>query len=516
MLNKRERDLLLDNPDLFLLKYFPHRLSALPDEPPQLKDFHLRLIETATKESRGLILYPAGHGKTTTVSTLLPIWGVCKDPNTRISVILKNDTDAQNVGQAIQAELLGNKQLIEDFGPFQPEQGSGKPWGVGKMSVQKRTRMGKEPTIALFGAGSRNALGHRTDWTICDDIVHDQNSSTPEQQDKLREWFNQGPATSGEYMDSRLTVVGTRFHPADLYQDLIDLGSYKVQHEDAVVDELEELTLWPERWPWLRLMERKLEMGTIDFNKRYRNIPVDRSRMAFREEWIRGGSLGGVRYSGCLDKNYRVGEYEQDWWRYAAFDPAIGLTRSRKFCAHVMIAAGSCKDHERCFWVVDVERDQMTLPQQVDLIIRKHLDNDLFRTVVEANSYQAGLHQAIVAKMDEQGMALRIDPHYTTRVNKPDPEMGVLSMARWFENGMVHIPWGDSYSQRKMSQLVDELVQYPGKYTDTVLAFWMAWRAAQEQGARYESTNYLRKAAPRWEKRTNRRRVMNPYYVKQN
>lgn len=513
-LSKREQRILLKNPELFCLRYFPHKLRANPRDIASLKEFHLDLIDTATRSPRGLVLYPAGHGKTSLVSTMLPIWALCDDPNIRIAVITKNDEDANNIGIAIQSELLGNNDLVRDFGPFAPEPGDGKPFAAKRMSVLKRTRISKEPTIALFGAGSRNALGHRTDWLICDDIVHDQNAGTPERREKLREWFNQGPATSGEFLSSRLTVVGTMFDPADLYHELIELGSYDVKQIDAIVDEEECTTLWPERWPWLRLMERKLEMGTLDFNKRYRNIAVDKSRMAFKEAWIRGGPYGSETFQGCLDRNHVVGGYEDGWWRYAAFDPAVGITKTRKFCAHLALAVGSCKDHERCFWIIDLERQQMTLPQQVDMIIDKHEEYDLFTTLVEANSYQAGLHQAILTKMDESGKSLRIDPHYTTRINKPNPEMGVQSMARYFENGQFHIPWGDANSRTKMGQLVDELVQYPGKYTDTVMALWMAWREAMQGQRAMVSTNYLKKKAPGWERRTRRRVVSNPYYVR--
>ena len=39
-------------------------------------------------------------------------------------------------------------------------------------------------------------------------------------------------------------------------------------------------------------MELKAEMGTLDFNKRLRNIAVDKSRMVFKEEYVKGGYLG--------------------------------------------------------------------------------------------------------------------------------------------------------------------------------------------------------------------------------
>lgn len=540
---------LLDNPSLFILKYFPHKISAL-------EEFHLRLIDTATTQPRSLILYPATHGKTTLVSTCLPIWAVCKDPNIRLGLILKNEFDANNVGQSLQAELIANEELIRDFGPFEPVGEDEKPFAILRMSIAKRTRRTKEPTIALFGAGSRTALGHRTDWTICDDIITDLNSATPERREKVREWFMQGPATMGEYSDSRLTVVGTLFDPDDLYHELADLVDadtgepiYTVQREDAIVemcvcghevtghrwDKQRQLysgecetggcdcdltvidpqarrTLWPRKWNWLRLMQRKAEMGTLDFNKRFRNIAVDKSRMVFREEYVKGGYIGKQKYPGCLDKNYRVGEVETSWRRAAGFDPAIGKTKSRKFCAHLVLATGSCILHERCFWVVDLEREQMTLPQQVALIINRHQHYDLQTSMIEANSYQAGLCDAVQEKMSEQGLALKVEPHYTSRTNKPDPEIGVGAMSPWFENGQVHIPWGDVHSQRKMAQLIEELVMYPGRTTDTVMAFWFAWKALQETAPRYLSFNRLVQQRSVYAGVASRRKLKNPAY----
>ena len=538
---------LLDNPDLFLLRYFPHLIN-------ELKDFHLRLIRTATQEKRGLILYPAAHGKTTLVSTLLPIWAVCKNPEIRVALILKNDADANGVMRAIQFELLGNDQLVKDFGPFRSDD-ERKSWSLSRIDVAKRTRMDKSASIAAFGSGARTAIGYGTDWTICDDIITDVNSSTPDQRQKVREWFNLGPETMSPH--GQLTVIGTLFHPEDLYNDLIELripsgesegeNIYQVQREDAIVAicdcghrerehahkgeghcqrcsckcqlfiEKEQQALWPEERPMLWLMTKKETMGTLDFNKRYRNIAVDPSRMVFREEFIKGGYIGKTKFPGVLDNNFRIGEYEDNWRRVAGFDPAVGITRSRKFCAHLTLAEGSCAEHEKCYWVVDLHRDQMTLPQQVKFIIERHQEYDLFKTVVEANSAFAGVQQAIEEEMSEHGLALNIQPHYTTRTNKPDPETGVERMAPWFENGTFHIPWGNQASRGRMKQLVDELIMYPGRFTDTVMALWFAWRELQVNAPKYKSFNRFtsqgRKVAlGRHDVPVGVRVVKNPYY----
>jgi hypothetical protein len=505
--------ILFDFPELFITRYFGDRLEGL-------KPFHVRLINIALNEVRGLILYPAGHGKTTLVSTILPIFHLCKDPTTRIAIIAKNEVDAKGIMRAIHAELLSNQLLIRDFGNFKAE-GDDKAWTLERIDIAQNPRVRKEGSIQMYGSKG-NVLGKRFDRVICDDVVTEKNSSTSEQRQAMREWFNLGVETMPEFPGvSTLTVVGTLFHPEDLYHDLRDLvvpetgkEIYKLQLEDAVVDEENQITLWPERWTWADLMLMKAKMGPIDFNKRYRNVAVDESRLVFKHEYIWGGYIGTEKYTGCIDKDHAIGEWQENWRRVAGFDPAIGTSKEAKFSAHIILAQGSCALHERCYWIVDLVRDQLTMPQQVDLVIMKHEEYDLFASVIEINAYQMGLKETVDKVVAEQGLSFNILPHHTTRNTKPDPELGVTSMKRMVANGQLHIPWGDQYSRTTMMQFVHELEEFPGRTTDTVMALWFAWKALQEQGPRYTSYNRLERPRMSYHaKGAGRRSVQNPAYA---
>lgn len=506
------------NEDAFVYRYFAHRVT-------ELKDFHLRLIDTALNATRGLVLYPAGHGKTTLTDTVLTLLEVCRWPDIRILIVAKNDEEANAISNLLQAEMVDNELLIHDFGPFKPGAGSDRPWSLGRMEVANRTVRKKESTLTIIGAGASTVLGYRTDWTICDDVVTEKNSASPTQRIKMREWFDLAVETGPEHADSRLTVVGTRFDPQDLYGDLIEIVNpetgrphWRKQHEDAVADEEKHLPLWPEEWPWERLMLKKETIGTLSFNKRYRNIAVDASRIVVKEAFIKGGWWQGNQYPGCLDRQFRIGDWADDWRVVCGFDPAAGGTRMAKFCAHTVLGMGSCKDHERCYWVIDLDRAQYTLPQQVELLINQHRKYQASKTLIESNSFQIGLHQAAQLEMDKQGIQFVMEPHYTNRTNKPDPELGVQAMAPWFEKGAVHIPWGDTHSQRKMRTFVDELVQYPdGRTTDTVMSFWFAWRDLQITAPLFKSFNRLDTTRTTWGSRAPRmgsRVVQNPYYAR--
>jgi hypothetical protein len=123
------------------------------------------------------------------------------------------------------------------------------------------------------------------------------------------------------------------------------------------------------------------------------------------------------------------------------------------------------------------------------------------------------LFESVNQRLAQQGITLRVEPHLTTRINKVDSEVGVAAMAPFVERGQFHIPWGDSYSQRRMRFLVDELIQYPGRTTDTVMALWFAWKAAQQEAPRYKAINRLAQRGSMWGRASSRRVVRNPAYA---
>ena len=518
---REAKQFLLDNPELFLLYYFPDALRPDYDKEGTLEPFHLDLIRMIQSETRALILEPAGHGKTTIVSTLLPIWRLCKWPNIRQAIIAKNEQDAKGIMRTIHSELLGNEKLIRDFGSFYPEDDSAKAWAIERIDIKQKTRFTKEGSVMIYGSKG-NVLGKRFDYVVCDDVVTEKNSATPEQRQGMLDWFNLGVETMPEHPNSQLHVVGTLFDPEDLYNTLRDLRYPESQEKiytevrvDAIVDEEKKITLWPERWTWDRLMGQKAKMGTLDFNKRYRNIAVDKSRIIFLHEYLYGGYIGKNKYPGCLDESFAIGDFLDNWRMIAGFDPALGVSKIAKFCAHIVIGVGSCVRHDKCYWVVDLERDQYTMPQQVDMLIDKHQHYDLWATVIEVNGYQVGLEQAMRLRMEENGLALNVMPHHTSRNNKPDPEIGVSGMQGMIENGMLHIPWADPHSRRVMQQFLDELEMYPaGKTTDTVMALWFAWKTAQDASPRYASYNRLEvPTKSMFVDKGGRRVIRNPAYT---
>lgn len=499
----------------FLQRYFPHRLSA------DLAPFHMRLVGTALYEPRGLVLYPQGHGKSTLITQLLPILEIIRNPDIRIVGILKNDDEAGGAIASVRAEFEANELLIEDYGPFKPMDGDpAHPWKADWISTIQRKRVGKEPAYAVFGSGAKNVLGHRSDWVICDDVVTEKNSATPEQREKMLVWFKEAVSTSPEKVRAgeiagRITVVGTKFHPKDLYSTIEKMtdrngnARYKVQLEDAIADEAEQRTLWPERWSWDDLMDEKQTLGTLSFNKRYRNRPVDESMQPFREAYI----FGEGDHTGCLDHHRSIGDFEPDWRIFQALDPAVGSTKNAKFVGHVVF--GIPQEEPSLRYLIEINREQLTLPQQVDLLISTHMKyTNMVLTVIETNSYQKGLEQAVQDAMERMGITLRVEGH-TTGINKLDPEIGLHSLSPLLENGKLRFPWRDPESRRKSGLLIQEFVEYPFfAYTDLMMATWFGNLKASTTMPNFKSFNRLNPASM-YRRRNKRRTVRNPVFYNQ-
>lgn len=495
--------------EAFLVRYFPHRLTS------RLEDFHLRLIHDALYEKRDLTLFPAGHGKTTLITCLLPILEMIRDPDIRIVEILKNDNEAAAVIMSIKSELEQNDLLIADYGPFRPAQGDPmRSWSSEAVSIQARRRLGKEHTLTVFGAGSRLILGWRSDWVIMDDVVTEKNSNTEDQRAKHVTWFNDCVMTSPEKKKAgeiagRITAVGTMFHPRDLYAYISEIEDadgnhvYKVSREDAIRDWEAQEVLWPALYTWQDMMNIRRAVGALSFNKRYRNKPVDESEQPFHEEDVRA----------CLDPNLVMGEWEPHWRIFQGLDPAVGKGKNAKRVGHVVI--GIDPDQPEYRYVVEVGGEQLTVPQQRDLLISTALRYGVSHvcTVVEENAYQAGLSQITEERMNELGITFRLEGH-TTGKNKQDPEIGIPSLGVLVEKHLLRIPYGDRRSKQIAERFIVEMVEYPFyAFSDQLMALWFVHLKSNVIIPNYRSFNYLNPKSM-YRRHMHRRTVKNPYWDK--
>ena len=147
----------------------------------EIKDFHEVMFDAAENNSFviantldkrqvwNLTLAPRGFGKSTCLNIARCILKILQNPNIRILIASKTDTNAVSFLSEIKQKLLRPK-MVEVFGVQQSS-----PWNDGSIRVKARASDAKEDTIETIGIGGAIASKHY-DMIVADDLIDESNS----------------------------------------------------------------------------------------------------------------------------------------------------------------------------------------------------------------------------------------------------------------------------------------------------------------------------------------------------
>ncbi|MDQ6963550.1 MAG: phage terminase large subunit, partial [Mariprofundales bacterium] len=265
----------------------------------------------------------------------------------------------------------------------------GRPWNDEMFTLGSRRKILREPTVTALGA-SGAVISRHYDLIVADDVVTFETARTMGQRDKLVEWWGTALLPTLE-PTGELVVVGTRYHPDDLYQHLIESGNYVVLRQAALWNEKagrvaqpgdddgDLVSLWPELWPVEVLIEKRKEVGSARFQAQYQN---DVEAM-----------VGGL--------------FDRAWFRSVAAEPGdrklvtyvgVDLAISQRATADYFAWAVIKKDVvDGNVYVVAMGRDRLTFDQQVQRIVTLNKVFRPRRIGIEDVAYQQALVQHLQA-----------------------------------------------------------------------------------------------------------------------
>jgi phage terminase large subunit-like protein len=434
------------------------------------------------------IMAPKDHAKSTIFSKVIPLYLTCvpeipgavakHGPNVRIINGSVNSELAEQFFLANRNELERNELLIEDFGPFRPERTDGGKWTQSRVIV-RRSSTSQSPTWRAVGTG-KPVQGGRSDWVFADDISDLENSATQLQRDKVGNWFDGdllGTLAPDEPVGAggHALVIGTAKHRDDqmhrLEKKSKEPGSgWTFRRYDAVVDEANKVTLWPMRWSWDALMAKKTDVGSVTFNRDYRNVAVNDETALFKMELLGQAFRPELTF---VD-SYGDKEGETDVVT-AGVDLAIiederDAQKSDGDYTVVTVWRRMPNGARRLIW--GFRRRGLGMTPQITLTestLRRY--QALKIAIVEANQAQRWFASSLLtaAKGD-----LPIQKHVTGRGVRVDLYEGVPSLVALFEAGMVELPMGDEQSRAFVEILVNELHGFGVEsHDDTVMSMWL-------------------------------------------
>ncbi len=184
-------------------------------------------------KSHQLLLLPRDHGKSAMVAYRVA-WELTRNPHYRILYISSTANLAEKQLGFIKGILTSS--IYRRFWPemVNPEESKREKWTNSEISVDHPKR--KDEAIrdpSIFTAGLTTGItGMHCDIAVLDDVVVKENAYTEDGREKVRSQYSLLASIEGS--DSREWIVGTRYHPKDLYNDLREM-EYEEYNDDGEV-----------------------------------------------------------------------------------------------------------------------------------------------------------------------------------------------------------------------------------------------------------------------------------------
>jgi hypothetical protein len=246
-----------------------------------------------------LIMIPRKHLKSSMVTVGKSIQWILRDPNIRILIGNAVWDVARNFLYQIVGFMEGKSELTALFGDFK----SIKRWTRDEIEIKQRKVSLPAPTIATTGVGGTQT-GQHYDKIILDDLVGRENIGTPEQIEKVKDFYKDCLNLVEEEKD--VFVLGTTWTQDDLYNDLRQSPDFNVFVRKAI--KKDGTVLFPKKFNLEKLERIKRNVGIYKFSAQYLLDPYPVEKQEFKAQWF---------------KKYKVVPQE-DMFITVVLDPSLG------------------------------------------------------------------------------------------------------------------------------------------------------------------------------------------------
>ena len=361
-----------------------------------VQELHKSIIANIADNTSTLDLAPRGFGKSTVGDVDFCITKILRDPNIRIMIGSKTQTQAEAFLKEVRTHFEQNDELIRIFGDWKKSKDN--VWNDREFTVNKRTIIKKEATLTALGA-SGAVISKHFDIIIGDDLVGLENARTERQRKNLNTWFYSSLFPTLE-PDGEIHILGTRYNPLDLYEDLIKSGKYTVNIQKAINTQGGvESSLWEDKFSLEKLKDIRSESGKIIFNMQYQNDTELAKGKIFKAQYFRYYEEYKLDYDFQTAKiRIKNAEGIERWIKvrvYMGADLAISEKESEDNDYFVLMMIGV--DDERNVYVLEYVKERLTFNSQLNTIISygRNKYPMVERIGVETVAYQKSLAQEL-------------------------------------------------------------------------------------------------------------------------
>lgn len=372
---------------------------------------HLDLINWWTRDEakyHQLVLLPRDHMKSA-LAAYRVAWMITKNPTLRVLYISSTANLAEKQLKFIKDIL--DSRIYRRYWPemTHPDEGKREKWTNNEISVdhpRRKAEAVRDPTV--FTAGLTTGItGMHCDIAVLDDVVVKENAYTEEGRDKVKQQYSLLASIEGA--DAYEWVVGTRYHPLDLYNDLMttEVDVYNKEGEiveeaseqlyelfERVVEDLGDGTgqfLWPRQQrsdgKWFGFDQRILAqkrakyLDKTQFRAQYYNDPNDLATADISRDNFQYYEKSQVQsYNGNIYINGRRLNV------FAGVDFAFSLTQRADYTAIVVLGV----DSHNSYYILDIARFKTDrVKEYFDNILMLHRKWGFRKLLAEVTSGQS-------------------------------------------------------------------------------------------------------------------------------
>lgn len=408
-----------------------------------------------------LCIWPRGHQKST-VMAYWCAWWIIKNPDT--TILYASATSDLTEKQISFIKNILTSSTVTKYWPelVNPEEGKRECWRAMEFSVdhwKRQDEVIRYPTCKGVGMGG-NITGFHADVLILDDIVVMENAETKTTREDVKRYYSL--CNSILNPGGKIKSIGTRYHPEDLYNDLINASEEvwdaegNVIREDPIYRFVQEVVekdgefLWPLQQrrdgKWYGFSKKilsKIKNNYLDkaqFWAQYYNDPSDPTNKKIENfQYYERSSIkqmGTKWFIGASQVNV-----------YAAIDLASTIQERSDYTAIVVIGIDSAHN----IFVLDIDRfktDKISV--MVDHLERLYTKWNWIRLRAEVNAAQNLAIEQIKDFNKQRGIFYNIEKHHELK-NKKLRIMSTLE-PRYAQQAIFHYRGGNC------QVLEDELV----------------------------------------------------------
>lgn len=417
----------------------------------QMTNHQAEWKELMDDTKRTVIMCSRGHGKSVFMRAWV-VWNLCfQDPPYQMVYMSSNQKQTNMHMKSI--SKMFNHPILEGFKPE-----GNKGWAVEEMNLANGNSIVARSVNSQF-------RGLHPQEVIIDDPLKEFSVSGIQ---KVTDWFF-GDLTPAIHSSAKVRVIGTPFSYTDIYQQLGENSVYTLRIYPCL-NSLNE-PLWPERWNYDALMERKAEMGSLLFTREYMCVPISTGTTLFNPEFL----------DSAKNKDLVLKPLRREGHKYfVGIDPAISTDGDY----NVITVLEMDKNENKSIVYIDRAKNV----QFRENIQKVKIVNQLFNpdaVFFESNGFAKSFIQEIRNSSD-----VRIHDFTTTRRKKQEI---ILNLQMTLENGKMNFPYGNEESRRVTGELIGELSMFAinenGKFEGVGAHDDMVMSLALANAATFQSTD---------------------------